>query len=1358
MRNPTSDSSSVTVITPQLKFLISNIKNLVTSSLTADNYPLWRSQVVKIFSANGFMGFLDGSSNSTNQLTDQHLASALCSVITPTILPYVLSLNSCSEIWSTLALRLQSTTRSRIIQLKNDLHHVTKGDRSMTAYLLDIKEKVDAMAAAGSQIDPEDVVLHTLNGLPTSYNSFKTAIRTSLQPIGLDDLYSLLCSEEQIILQEAAKELQSLHLTDSTTALTASRGRGRGRFNTNRGRRGRGNASTNNRGDRNPYRNVTCQICLKTGHSAARCWHRSDLNYTANSAQTALIGTNDASIPSEWFLDSGASTHLTADQSNLTSADSYDGTSQIMIGDGRQLPIQHTGNGILPTPSGNLVLNQINHVPNLSFNLLSVYQLTRDNNCIVCFTSHGYQIKDLKTGRVLLQGPCHKGLYSVRPNHKDSNLALLSINTIPDLWHLRLGHTSGSTLKHLSSAFSLNSCTVDTFNSCNTCRMAKSRQLPFSLSVSTTTSPFELVHSDVWGPCPTISSQGFRYFVSFIDDFTKFCWVFPLIQKSEVTSKFILFSKMVNCQFSTTLKTIRTDGGGEYLNRSFQSFCQSLGINHQYTCPYTPAQNGVAERKNRHILETLRSLLIHCNAPSKLWVEALHTAIYIINRLPTSTLQNMTPFEKLYKKQPSFAHFKIFGCLCHPWLRPYSKSKLSPISIPCVFIGYASQQKGYRCLDPSTGRVFTSRHVIFTENVFPFKTSSTASNTSVMNPNVNLPPLLLVPISTLSPNQNHFTSHTSQPLQTVASSANTHQNSIMQHNPVSVNPQQNAPITAMPSSKSSHPMRTRNQTGHLKPKVVFDLTHQLTDTDPTSFTQASKEEHWRKAMSQEFQALQLQGTWDLVPPQPDQHILGCKWIYRTKRTSSGTVSRYKARLVALGYNQEFGINYTDTFSPVAKIPTVRVLIVLALHQKWPIHQLDVSNAFLHGPLTDIVYMKQPPGFLDADHPTHVCKLNKALYGLKQAPRQWFETLTGFLHQCEFTTSHSDPSLLIYNKNKITIYILIYVDDILLTGNNALFVSQLLSKLHQRFQMRNLGTLHQFLGITAESTETGMLLHQKQYAEDILRRAGMQNCKDVATPTSVKAVCSSDSSEFTNPTLYRQLVGALQYLTLTRPDITYAVNKACQHMHKPTDQHFDALKRILRYLRGTIHYGLPITGSSMTLRSYADSDWAGDHHDRKSTTGYCNFLGDTLISWSVKKQSTIARSSTEAEYRAIAAVTTEIIWLRRLLQELNFAQSTPTTLYCDNTSAIALANNPVYHARTKHIEVDCHFIRDCIKNQSIQVHHISSKDQLADFFTKSLSISRFKLLANKLLTFGTSACRRVLEDKLIEPSKNKKVQV
>ncbi|PKU73330.1 Retrovirus-related Pol polyprotein from transposon TNT 1-94 [Dendrobium catenatum] len=1348
-------------IPPQLKFLITQIKILVSNPLTSENYPLWKSQVEKIFSANGFMGFLDGSikcpltasdiphpdRESPYQvwsLLDQNLASALLSVISVSILPYVLSLKHCAEIWATLSHRLQASTRSRIVQLKNELYHLSKGDQSMTQYLLTVKSKVDAIVAAGSSLDSEEIIFHTLNGLPAKYQSFKSAIRTNLQPLSLDDLYTLLCSEELNLAHEASQELQSLQLFDSTLALAASRGKGRGRQQySGRGRSStqqRTNRSSNaapqnsQRNDRQAYRNVICQICSKQGHSAVKCWYRHDNTYQETSHNQALFSPTDSSPQADWFLDTGASTHLTSNASHLRAVEPYHGQSQVTIGNGQQLPIQYTGKGILPTPSGKLQLNHLYQVPNLSFNLLSVSQLTRDNSCTVTFSSDGYKIKDLKTKRVLLQGPCHNGLYSVRSSIPTSNLALLAVHTVQDLWHSRLGHPDSNKLRLLAKHHSEIHTILATKN-CHTCNLAKSKRLSFSNSTSTTIAPFDIIHSDVWGPSPTKSLNGFSYYVSFIDDYSRYCWVFPLFQKSEVYSKFVEFYHMVKCQFARTIKILRTDGGGEYINRHFQQFCKQYGLLHQYTCPYTPAQNGIAERKHRHIVETIRSLLLHSSTPHTLWTHALFTAVHLINILPSRTLNNKTPHEILFQHKPTYSHIKTFGCLCYPWLRPYCKTKLGPLSKPCVFIGYASSQKGYHCLDPNTNKIYTSRHVVFTEHIFPY--AQIQRFTDPTKTSIRIPPLLLVPASCIPTSTSrispqHSSSH-HQIQQTVTVP--------------SLPPIASDTITVEKPARTHH-MTTRSRTGHLKPKTVFNLSHQINPPDPTSYIQASKHPHWRHAMSLEFQDLQSQGTWDLVPPSPHMNVLGCKWMFRTKYNSDGSISRHKARLVALGCNQEYGIDYYETFSPVAKIPTFRILITIALHNSWPIHQLDVSNAFLHGSLNETIYMKQPAGFQDHTYPTYVCKLKKALYGLKQSPRQWFATLTGHLSTLGFGTSHSDPSLLISCKNNIRLYFLIYVDDIIVTGNNTTAVQELLMNLHARFNMRNLGKLSQFLGITAVKTEQGLLLHQQRFAHTILERAGMLNCKPVSTPICTKeSPSSSPSPDFANPLLYRQLVGSLQYLTLTRPDIAYAVNRACQYMHKPTDQHFHSLKRILRFIKGSLNFGLPLSRESIILTSYVDSDWAGDHQDRKSTSGYCTFLGNSVVAWSVKKQTTVARSSTEAEYRALASAATEVIWTRTLLQELGHPQSEPTKLYCDNISAIALANNPVFHARTKHIEVDCHFIRECIKNNSINVHHISTKDQIADLFTKALPTATFHHLSNKLISIiPTSVCPGVLEYK------------
>ncbi|XP_020690608.1 uncharacterized protein LOC110105440 [Dendrobium catenatum] len=367
-------------------------------------------------------------------------------------------------------------------------------------------------------------------------------------------------------------------------------------------------------------------------------------------------------------------------------------------------------------------------------------------------------------------------------------------------------------------------------------------------------------------------------------------------------------------------------------------------------------------------------------------------------------------------------------------------------------------------------------------------------------------------------------------------------------------------------------------------------------------------------------------------------------------------------------------------------------------------------------------MAQPKGFVDVINPDYVCHLHKAIYGLKQAPRQWYNTLTAHLVSMGFKHSLSDPSLLT----------LVYVDDILITGDNNTLISNIIQQLHQHFNMKQLGEVHSFLGIQIERNPNQFFLSQQNYAASILEVAQLSDCKSLANPTCTKLPSNfSADSILGDPTIYRRITGSLQYLTLTRSDISYSVNLLSQHMHQPLPQHIYLLKHLLRYIRGTINYGIPITKSNLMLSSFSDADWAGDPTSRKSTSGYCSFLGDTLISWTVKKQMMVARSSTESEYRALAALTADVVWLRRVLTDFGIQQSAPTDLYCDNTSAIALANNPVFHARTKHIEIDHRFVRDHIYHSTIRLLPINTVDQPADIFTKSLSTPRFQQLRSKL---------------------------
>ncbi|XP_020680453.1 uncharacterized protein LOC110098081 [Dendrobium catenatum] len=391
-------------------------------------------------------------------------------------------------------------------------------------------------------------------------------------------------------------------------------------------------------------------------------------------------------------------------------------------------------------------------------------------------------------------------------------------------------------------------------------------------------------------------------------------------------------------------------------------------------------------------------------------------------------------------------------------------------------------------------------------------------------------------------------------------------------------------------------------------------------------------------------------------------------------------------------------------------------------------------------------MSQPKGFEDNLHLDHVCRLHKAIYGLKQAPRQWYNKFTSFLASLGFSHSKADPSLMIYRQDKIQIFLLIYVDDILITGNKQECISSILTKLSNEFSMKHLGQATEFLGIKIQKLSNSYFLSQTKYALSILTLADLSRCNPLANPTCTKPPAHFNAEPFlADPALYRRITDSLQYLTLTRPDIAFSVNMLSQHMHDPKPLHIYMLKRLLRYIKGTLDFGLPITKTNVLLKSFSDADWAGDPITRRSTSGYCSFLGDTLISWTVKKQRTVSHSSTESEYRALAALTVDIIWLRKLLTEFGINQDYATDLYCDNMSAIALANNPIFHSRTKHIEIDQKFLRDQIQQNNIRLHPISTLDQIADIFTKSLSTPRFHQLRLKLTVCqDPSICSGVLE--------------
>ena len=456
---------------------------------------------------------------------------------------------------------------------------------------------------------------------------------------------------------------------------------------------------------------------------------------------------------------------------------------------------------------------------------------------------------------------------------------------------------------------------------------------------------------------------------------------------------------------------------------------------------------------------------------------------------------------------------------------------------------------------------------------------------------------------------------------------------------------------AVPERPSNqHSMVTRAKHGFRVPSVFHAS---VLSPIPKTFRSALADPQWRAAMETEYAALVQNHTWDLVPRPPRANVVSGKWVFKHKFKSDGSLERYKARWVCRGFTQRPGVDFGETFSPVVKPATVRTVLSLALSRHWPIHQLDVTNAFLHGTLTETVYCTQPSGFEDPSQSGLVCRLNKSLYGLKQAPRAWYSRFASYLLSLGFTEAKSDTSLFIFHRGTDMVYLLLYVDDIVLTASSPDLLRRTISALQREFSMKDLGELHHFLGMHVQKVADGLLLSQRQYILDILDRAGMADCKPCATPVDTNPKVSATSgASIADPTDFRSLAGALQYLTFTRPDISYAVQQICLYMHDPREPHLAALKRILRYLRGTSSLGLLIRPSaSSELIVYSDADWAGCPDTRKSTSGYAVFLGDNLVSWSSKRQNTVSRSSAEAEYRAVANAVAEVSWLRQLLGEL-----------------------------------------------------------------------------------------------------------
>ncbi|CAL5403117.1 unnamed protein product [Camellia sinensis] len=1270
------------------------------------------------------------------RLKDLKVKNYLFQAIDRTILETILQKETSKQIWDSLKKKYQGTSkvkRSQLQALRREFETLQmKSGESVSDYFSRTMAIANKMRIHGDPMQDVTIVEKILRSLTTKFDYIVCSIEESkdIDELSVDELQSSLQVHEQKLHQRITKE-QALKVSTYGES-SAARGRGRGRGQ----RRGKGRTDDQvfefkGRGHRRSAdyakaqesksfdkSNVECFRCHRYGHFRSECHTKlpNKKGGTSNFAEkeddiTLLMACNtmEETLPNMWYLDTGSSNHMCGDKSMFSELDESFNSS-VKFGDDSRLSVM--GKGKISFQNSKHSLSNVFYVPGLKNNLLSVGQLQEKDYEII-----------IKRGTCQIQHP-EKGLI-VQVNMTRNRMFPLYLcnDTLPCfaamvkdqawLWHLRYGHLNFNGLKILHQKNMVSGLPqIDHVSQvCEGCVVGKQHRNAFPKGRAWRAKKvLELVHSDICGPINPPSNGNNRYFITFIDDFSRKTWVYFLQEKSEAFSAFKNYKALVEKEVGKAIQTLRTDRGGEFNSREFANFCEMHGIKKQLTASYTPQQNGVAEQKNRTILNMVRSMLSTSGLPKSFWPEAILWSIHLLNRSPTIAVRNMTPEKAWSGRQPSVAHLRIFGCIAYAHVPDEKRKKLDDKGVKGIFLGISEQSKAYKLYNPITEKIVISRDVVFDEDkTWPW--TPTISGQSI-------------PVHFEDEEQSQVSSEQPQ----VSSS----------HLPSTSSGEDQSEI-----SEQTRPQRTKSRPAWMRDYEVtgidqFDdpITHfaLLSDCDPVTFNDAVQDPKWQHAMDEEIHAIEENNTWELINLPKGHKSIGVKWVYKTKLNAQSKIEKYKARLVAKGYKQQLGIDYNEVFAPVARHDTIRLVIALAAQKSWPIFQLDVKSAFLHGDLQEEVYVDQPPGYVCQGNETKVYKLRKALYGLKQAPRAWYSRIEAYFLKSGFQKCPYEPTLFIKSESDGKLLIVcLYVDDLIYIGNDSAMFDAFKSSMMKEFAMTDLGMLHYFLGIEVIQSSDAIFLSQRKYAQDILAKFQLQHCNSVGTPIDLGLKLTKDpEGKKIDNILYKQMVGSLMYLTTTRPDIMHGVSLISRYMEHPTELHLLAAKRIFRYLKGTTDFGILYRkGEQSSLIGFTDSDYAGDSNDRKSTSDYVFMMGSGVISWSSRKQPIVTLSTTKAEFVAATSCACKAIWLRRLLETLQHPHNGSTPIYCDNSSTIKLSKNPVLHGRSKHIDVRYHFLRDLVKDGTLDLKHCRSEDQLADILTKPLKLPAFLKLRHLL---------------------------
>lgn len=1341
-----------------------------------ENYSTWKYSIENYLALEELSKCLDGT--ETDMKKNAKAKAAIALSVDKSVFVHVKSADTVKNMWENLQSTFEDKGVVRKITLMRKIVNTKlESCESMETYVSEIMSTAQKLTDLGFTVSDEWLAVFLLCGLTEEYQPMVMALEGLGKTLSSDSIKTKLLQETSTVTDEKA--------------LFAKKG-----------------SKFRRKGD------VSCYTCKQRGHKSFQCPTKSsDSGAKTDSKEKnkALFAFSAVFLSvkyneHEWHLDSGATRHMTMHEGWIEGTKRY-GYGDIRAANNDMMKVICSGDVSCRVnvhgKSSGVTMKDVMCVPGLTTNLLSVSQMTSKGYSVI-FLPDMAEIRD-KHGSLIATATEVDGLYRLDVD-RGTAFTATGKNDSMELWHRRCAHLNLADLRRMRNGGVNGMSFVDSEKSeaCVACCKGKQSRNSFPREGSRANQLIEIIHADIAGKMECRSIGGSKFCLVLVDDYSRRTFVYMLKHKSEVFDRFCSFKSLVENQTGLRIKTFRSDNGTEFCTNKFKEFFERHGIQHQTSIPYTPQQNGLAERTIRTITEKARCMLQDAGLNKRYWAEALHTAAYIKNRMTSTILENKSPIEIWTGMKPDISHFRVFGSKAMAFIPKEKRQKFDAKSKEYIFVGYCETQKGYRLMDAKTNEVIACRDVEVIE-----------SGNDFLNNDANKKEFEFIILDFIDSSEN--ASSESSVDSRVDESMNDHGvqhglNNVaidpstaeieggVQHGPNNVDQREAVrsseqmgntsmettrdesdfddtrdDLTFVPeerigedstedqqvrrSDREPRPIE-RYQAGLLtRQENIDDNINEFFETTKTSTHYAnepncdepktvkqaiggSEKLQWKIAMDDEYNSLMTNQTWEITKLPTGCKAINCKWVFKYKQDSDGNL-KYKARLVAKGYSQREGIDYVETFSPVVRYSSLRLLMAMTVKFGWKIEQMDVVTAFLHGDISETIYMRQPEAYDDGSG--NVCRLKKALYGLKQASRQWNIKLNDVLEKAGFKRCKKDSCVYVRRVGESIVVIAVYVDDLLIFYNNNEWKDQLKSTLKNNFKMKELGNATSVLGIQIEyDRKAGTLsLNQRKYIESVLRKFNMFECDPVRIPCDPNTKLTKDMAptnvekvEEMKKIPYQEVVGSVSYLAqCTRPDILFSVTYVSQFNQNHGLAHWTAVKRILRYLKGTLNAKLTYTKQQkfVDLQGHTDADWASSFCNSKSCTGYAFMWQNAAISWACKKQPTVALSTTEAELMSLSAATQEALWINHLKDEILSDKQPTIELFCDNKGAVDLTGT--YSARVKHMDMRHYFIRDCIQNKQIKVTKIKTDFMIADNLTKAVPIQKHNFCSSNMLNFS-----------------------